>query len=93
MSEYFKIETEPTDNPDVIEMITSETLTDLDEEIYANPAEGETGSPIAQTLFYGVEGIRALTIIDDTLIVTRDPQVPWEMLVDEVRAVLRDFFL
>lgn len=93
MSEYFKIETEFTDNPDIIEIITSETLTDLDEEIYKNPAQGETGSPIAQALFYGVDGIQALTIEDDTLIVTRDPKVPWEVLVDEVRDVLRDFFL
>lgn len=92
MSEYFKIETEPTGDPDVLEIITSETLTD-EEEVYSTPEEGDEGSPIAQTLFSGVDGIRALTIIEDTLIVTRDPHVPWEVLIDEVRDALRDFFL
>jgi hypothetical protein len=31
--------------------------------------------------------------VGDTLIITRDPDVPWEALIDEVRDALRDFFL
>ena len=93
MSEYFTIETQFTDDPDVIEIITSETLTDTNEEVYHTPEEGEFGSPVAQTLFFGVDGILALTIVDDTLIVRRDPAYAWETMVDEIRDVLRDFFL
>lgn len=93
MSEYFTIEAEPTDNPDVMELITSETLTQAEEEVYNSPEEGEVGSTIAQMVFHAVDGIRALRIIDDTLIVTRDPEVPWEVMIDEIRDALRDFFL
>lgn len=93
MSEYFTIETEPTDNPDVLLIYASETLALDEREVYTNALEGEEGSPIAQTLFHGVEGIEALEIEDDMLVVTRDPDYTWEMLVDEIRDVLRDFFL
>ena len=93
MSEYFTLETEPTNDPDVLEIITNEVLTEDDEEVYLDPDEGDEGSPIAQTLFSSIEGIVALTIIGDTLIVTRDPDVPWETIVDEIRDLLRDFFL
>jgi hypothetical protein len=94
MSEYITFETEPTDHPDVIEIITNQMLTDADEEeIYRDPGESDEGSPIAQMLFEGIDGIRALTIAGDTLIITRDPDVPWEAIIDEVRDALRDFFL
>lgn len=93
MSEYFTIEAEPTADPDVMELIASERLTEQGEEVYTTREAGEIGSPIAQVLFFGVEGIAALTIVDDTLIVRRDPAYAWEMLVDEIRDVLRDFFL
>lgn len=92
MSEYVTIETEPTDDPDVLEIITNQQLT-AERETYSNPEEGDVGSPIAQMLFDGVPGIRALTITRDTLVVTRDPDFTWEEIVDEVRDALRDFFL
>jgi hypothetical protein len=93
MSEYFTIETEPTNDPNVMEFIASESLNEGDEEVYHDPNEGDEGTPIAQALFNGVDGILALTIIGDTLIVRRDPDVTWEALIDEIRDVLRDFFL
>ena len=68
------------------------TLTEDEAEVYDTPEAGDEGSPLAQTLF-GVDGIRALTITDSTLLVTRDPDAPWEAIVDEVRDALRDFFL
>lgn len=92
MSEYVTIETEPTDDPDVLEIITNQQLT-AERETYSSPEEGDVGSPIAQMLFDGVPGIRALTITRDTLVVTRDPDFTWEEIVDEVRDALRDFFL
>ncbi len=93
MTEYFKFETERTDDPDVLEIYVNQSLTDGQEEVYTSPEAGETGSPIAQALFVGVDGIQELTLSDDMLIIRREPDVPWEMLVDEVRDVLRDFFL
>jgi hypothetical protein len=92
MSEYVTVEARPTDDPDVLEILTNQTLTLEGEEVYHNFDEGDQGSPLAQTLF-GVYGIMALTIVSQTLTVTRDPEVPWEAIVDEVRDALRDFFL
>jgi hypothetical protein len=93
MSEYVTVETRPTDDPDVLEIITNQTLTEDDEEIYDSAEAGDEGSPIAQMLFSGITGIRALTITESSLLITRDPHTPWEDLVDEVRDALRDFFL
>ena len=93
MSEYVTVETRATDDPDVLEIITNQTLTGEAEEIYHNLDEGDEGSPIAQMLFSGVEGILALTIAPSTLMIQRDPEIPWEAIVDEVRDALRDFFL
>lgn len=93
MSEYFTLEVEPTDNPDIREFITNQRLSDGGEEHYADAASGEMGSPIAQVLFHAVDGIHSLTIDDDTLIVRRQPDVLWEALIDDIRDCLRDFFL
>lgn len=93
MTEYFKFEIERTEDPDVMEIYTNQALTEGPDEVYESLEAGETGSPIAQTLFVGVDGIQALTLSEDMLIIRREPHVPWEMLVDEVRDVLRDFFL
>ena len=92
MSEYVTVESEATDNPDVMEIITNQHLTDATE-VYADNDAGNVGSPIAQMLFNGVPGIVALTITSDSLLITRDPAHTWEVIIDEVRDALRDFFL
>lgn len=93
MTEYFTLEVEPTADPDVMELIASHILAEDGDEVYTSVADAEDGSPIAQTLLYGVEGIVALTISGDRLIITRDPDTPWEAIIDDVRDALRDFFL
>lgn len=93
MSEYVTVETRPTDQPDTLEILTNQTLTTLEQETYHSFAEGDEGSPIAQMLFNGIDGIRALVITPNNLLITRDPAVSWEQIVDDVRDALRDFFL
>ena len=93
MSEYVTVETQTTDNPDVLEIITNQRIAVDGDETYDDFEAGDQGSPIAQMLFNGVRGILALTISGGTLLITRDPDVPWEEIVDEVRDALRDFFL
>ena len=93
MSEYVTVETEATADPDVLEIVTNQRLTEAEQEIYPDYASGNVGSPIAQLLFVGVPGIEALTITHDSLLITRQPDTPWEEIVDEVRDALRDFFL
>ena len=93
MSEYVTVEIEPTDDPDVIELLTNQMLTTAEREVYPTPEEGDVGSPIAQMLFDGIPGIQALTITVHSLIITRDSDTPWEQIADDVRDALRDFFL
>lgn len=93
MTEYFTLEVEPTADPDVMELVASHVLAEDGDEVYTSLDDAESGSPIAQTLLYGVEGIVALTISGDRLIITREPGTPWEAIIDEVRDALRDFFL
>lgn len=93
MSEYVTIETRATSNPDVIEITTNMRLTDSAEEVYRSFEEGDQGSPIAQMLFNGVIGIEGLVITPSTLAVVRKPDVSWEIIIDDVRDALRDFFL
>lgn len=92
MSEYVTVEIQATDDPNVLELITNQTLTADGEEVYDSFEAGDEGTPIAQMLF-GIRGIEALTISEHSLLITRDPDIPWEELVDEVRDALRDFFL
>lgn len=93
MTEYLRFEIEPTDDPDVRLLITNQTLTPGDDEIYADRESGETGSPLAQTLFFAADDLHALEISEDTLVITRAAGVPWERLLDELRDALRDFYL
>lgn len=93
MSEYFTLEVETTNDPDTVELVTNHTLAKDGDEEYTSPEDGEIGSPVAQTLFFGVDGIKALRIVDESLFVTRQPNVTWELLIDDIRDALRDFFL
>lgn len=93
MSEYVTVETRLTEDPHSLEILTNQTLTPGEDEVYRDFNEGDEGSPIAQMLFNGVRGICALTISGTSLVITRDPDVSWEDIVDEVRDALRDFFL
>lgn len=94
MSEYVTFEMESTDDPNVMLLITNQDLTQAENgEHYPTPEEGEAGSPIAQTLFFGVSGIQSLTIDGNMLIITRQDDVVWELLLDDIRNTLRDFFL
>ena len=93
MSEYVTVEAQATDDPDVLELVTNQTLAPDGDEVYDDFEAGDEVTPIAQMLFDGIRGIRALTITEHTLLITRDPDIPWEEIVDEVRDALRDFFL
>lgn len=93
MSEYITIETEPTGEPDVMRVLTNLNLTTGGEvEAYASPLAGEEGSPLAQEL-YGINGLLALRLAGDEMLVTRTPDTEWHALIDDIRAVLVDFFL
>lgn len=94
MSEYIEIEAEATDDPHVMEFYTNVDLTGVDQTVehYGSRADMEEGSPLAQTLAY-VEGIRELRLAGQTIFITREPDVDWHIVVADVKAAVRDFFL
>lgn len=93
MTEYIDIQPEPTDNPDIMRLVTNLDLTAGGlPEFYRSPQEGEEGSPLAQALF-AVPGVEALTLNGPVLLVTRAPGVEWHDLIEDLSAALKDFFL
>ena len=93
MSEYVTVEVEYGDDRNIAELYINQVLTGEGAEHYENPAAGDLGSPIAQMLFAAVEGIKSLTISEDCLTIQREPDYPWEAIIDEVRDALRDWYL
>ena len=87
-----EIESESTDDPDIIRLITNLTLSVEGIEIYPTPEEGEVGSPVAQAIFE-VPGIAALQIESRDLLITRMDHIEWHDLIEDITAALRDFFL
>lgn len=92
MSEYIEIETNFTDNPDVILISTNLTLAEAGEESYQSREDMEEGSPLAQTLAL-IEGIIQLRIYDKGLEIRRNPADDWYYIVPEISTALKDFFL
>ena len=94
MPEYIRIT--PEYDPDdelVAALVTNLNLAYAgEEEYYGNPTEGEEGSPLAQLMFL-VDGIEALTITENTLIIRRNPDVDWYVLIDEISTAIKDFYL
>ncbi len=92
MSEYIEIETTITDDPAVLSFSTNLNLSEEGVERYDSPAEMEVGSAVAQSMAL-VEGINKLRIEGSDMIVTRDPNTPWHLIIAEVTAALKEFFL
>ncbi|MFW5940689.1 MAG: NifU N-terminal domain-containing protein [Chloroflexota bacterium] len=92
MSEYIEIDTESTDDPDEMRFYSNVMLADAGEEVYDSVEEMEEGSPVAQTLSF-VEGIRGLRMDGGKMLITRNPDTPWHIIVADVSAAIRDFFL
>ena len=93
MSEYIEIQPEPTDDPEVMCLITNLSLTLEDGwEEYDSPEQGQEGSPLAQALF-AVPGLEALTLDGSNIFISRAPDIEWHDLIEDISDVLRDFFL
>ena len=92
MSEYIEIETEISDDDDVMYFYTNLKLTEEGVETYDSVEAMEEGSPIAQALSV-VEGIIHLGMEDSEMSITREQGAAWHAIVSDVSAVLKDFFL
>ncbi|MBN2469217.1 MAG: NifU N-terminal domain-containing protein [Anaerolineae bacterium] len=92
MSEYISIEAEPTEQPNTVLIRTNLTLAPDGIEIYPDLASGEEGSPLAQTIF-AIEGVLALTLDGSEMLIHHTDDLQLFVLVDEIDAALKDFFL
>ena len=94
MPEYIRITPEYDPDDDLVAaLVTNLNLAyDGEEEYYANAAEGEEGSPLAQLMFL-IDGVEQLTITEDSLIIRRRPDVDWYVLIDEISTAIKDFYL
>lgn len=92
MSEYIDIEPEATDDPAMMRLHTNLALTDAGREAYAAPEDMEEGSPLAQALA-GIPGLQALVIDGGELLLTSDGDMPWHIIIADVSAAIKDFFL
>lgn len=92
MSEYIEIESETSDDGEKIFVYTNLNLADGGFEEYNSREALEEGSPVAQTLAM-IDGISHLRIEDSDLIITRETDVEWYLIVEDVSAALKDFFL
>ena len=92
MSEYIEIETELSDDPAVIYFYTNLALAEEGAEAYESAEAMAEGSPVAQALAY-VDGIRHLRLDGREMTVTRDLDTPQHIIVAEISAALKDFFL
>ncbi len=92
MSEYIEFETIPTADPNVMIVATNLRLAEGEDEYYDSPAAMETGSALAQMLS-SIAGIEAMEIRGKELVVRGDGDTPWHLIVAEITAIVREFFL
>jgi hypothetical protein len=92
MSEYMEIETELSDDGSQMFFYTNLKLAEGEAELYESAKEMEEGSAVAQALAV-VGGIEMLFIDGRDLTISRDPDVDWHVIVADVSAALKDFFL
>ena len=92
MSEYIEIEAEEGDDGNRIFIYTNLRLAEGDIENYNSRESLEEGSPVAQALAM-IDGITHLRILKSDLIISREPEVEWYVIVEEVSSALKAFFL
>jgi Scaffold protein Nfu/NifU N terminal len=92
MSEYIEIITEELDDPDSLNIYTNLRLTEGEIETYSSRREMELGSAVAQALS-AADGLAEVTLEGDTIFVRREAGYDWHGIVDDISALLKDFFL
>jgi hypothetical protein len=92
MSEYIELDAEIDDDGTIHILTNLPLVSDSPEEYYASVHELEFGSPLAQALA-GIEGIETLKMEGTDLIVTCRPESDRHVLIADISAALKEFFL
>ncbi len=94
MSEYIKVTPESTEQPDKMLLRTNLALLGdtEEEETYLSTFEMEEGSVLAQ-MIAPIDGICRLDIRDKYLIIWKEENASWHLILSDVTAALKEFFL
>ena len=92
MSEYIEIETELSDDNKTLNVYTNLRLNEGEIEQYQSAEEMEEGSPVAQACAI-IEGISSLQIQGGEMIICREADAAWHIIISDISAALKDFFL
>lgn len=82
-----EVKVEGTPNPHAAKFTLDRDLPVEESRSYFD-AEAAEGDPLAEGLF-GIEGVRALLMVDNFVTVTKAEDAEWEDLVDEITGVIR----
>lgn len=82
-----EVNVQGTPNPHAAKFTLSQPLPVDDSRSYFD-ADAAAGDPLAERLFE-IDGVRALLMVDNFVTVTKDEDVEWEELVDEVTRAIR----
>lgn len=92
MSEYIEIESELSDDGRSVTFYTNLPLTQGEVEQYNTLDEMVEGSPLAQALSV-VDGLCTLRLEGDEMELTPDEELGVQTIINDITAVLKDFFL
>lgn len=87
MSEV-EIEVEGTPNPNAAKFSLSRPLPIEESRSYFDPGSAE-GDPLAERLF-GVDGVRALLMVDNFITVTKAESADWDDLIEVISPIIRE---
>lgn len=87
MSEI-QITVQGTPNPNAAKFVLDRDIPGEGSRSYFDAGTAES-DPLAAALF-GIEGVRALLIVENFITVTKTADAEWERLVEEVRSVIKD---
>lgn len=84
------IQVQPTPNINALKFVLDRALTAGKSETFRSPDEA-AASPLAAALLH-IPGVVQVFFLNDFITVTRNPDVPWEKIADQVEAAIRDHF-
>ena len=82
------IQVQGTPNPNAAKFVLGRSLLGDEGRTYFDAAAAE-GNPLAERLF-GVEGVRALFLVDNFITVTKVESASWDDLVEPIREAIAE---
>lgn len=85
------ITVQPTPNINALKFVLDRTLTQGKSQTFRLGEEG-SAPPLAQALL-GIPGVVQVFFLNDFITVTRNPEIPWEKIAEQVEDRIRAHFV